>query len=106
MNEYQLKIISGLTAFIGLLLMHILVQAQEYDSDYLAYLDNDETVLKGEIISVQKYATSTRATIRIRENIDVLIFENISLEEGNSVEIQGYRDDDVFIAEKIITSIS
>lgn len=106
MQEQQLLYISGITACIGLVLLYLLLQAQDFKSNYLSYLTEENTNLKGTVVNVQHYPTSTRITLKIIEEIPLLVFDNISIKKGQNVEVKGSVDENTLLVEslRVVTS--
>jgi len=96
MKERYLLLTSILGSLIGLLALFILSQNIEYrDSG-----NNEIIAIKGEVTRINQRQNVTYLTITQPTDIDVIVFQNITLYKGESVEIIAKKDKEI-IAKRI-----
>lgn len=93
MDEKVLLRIAFIGSLIGLLALYFLSEGIDYSEKTIEKI-NDEKIqemfkIKGEVNTVRNQGNVTFLSIKQPSVIDVVVFDNVSINEGNSVEIIG-----------------
>jgi hypothetical protein len=93
MEDKHILILSIITAIIGIIALFIIMQNTEIKNKHIALLNNDDLdkkiKLNGKIISVNNNEKITIVKLETIQEIDIIIFENLSIKKNNKIEVIG-----------------
>ncbi len=109
MNEKILLLVTFLLSLVGLLGLFFLSERLEYDEQTIEKINAERmqemVKIKGEVVRVTALENVTFISVQQPSSIDVIVFENISVFEGEQVEVIGkgeeYKGEMEIIAHRI-----
>jgi len=105
MNEKRLLQVSLIVSGIGILIIFLISNNIDVNDTTIRKINSEELsgdyVLQGKVVDVVSGNGFSRIKLVQEETVEVIVFDNVSIESGNDVEIIAKVSDDSIIAQRI-----
>jgi hypothetical protein len=103
MQEKTLLQVSVIIAVIGVIILFLISPKINFNKESLLNAEGgDSVILKGKVTEISNSEKFTKITITYQETADIIVFDNVSLNPNDIIEITGTKNNKKeIIAEKI-----